>query len=81
MYVITIDDVPTFYQTNLVDARTKILEISKKINKKINENEYYDSYICHKIDDEITIINQLDFILFKKQYVLHSLKIFKIIKY
>lgn len=78
IYVITIDDKPYFYELSLSDAKDKILNISKKINKKINENELYDSYICHKKDDEITILNQLDFIFFTKTYVLHTLKIHKI---
>lgn len=78
IYVITIDDKPYFYELSLSDAKDKILNISKKINKKINENELYDSYICHKKDDEITIFNQLDFIFFTKTYVLHTLKIHKI---
>jgi hypothetical protein len=80
IYVITIDDKPYFYELSLTDAKNKILDVSKKINKKINENELYDSYICHKKDDEITISNQLDFIFFTKTYVLHTLKIHKLRK-
>ena len=80
IYVISIDDKPYFYELTLSDAKNKILNVSKKINKKINENELYDSYICHKKDDEITIFNQLDFILFTKRYVLHTLKFHKIRK-
>ena len=33
-----------------------------------------------KKDDEITIVNQLDFIFFTKSYVLHTLKIHTIRK-
>lgn len=80
IYVITIDDKPYFYELSLTDAKNKILDVSRKINKKINENELYDSYICHKKDDEITISNQLDFIFFTKTYVLHTLKIHKLRK-
>jgi len=80
IYVITIDNKPYFYELSLTDAKNKILDVSKKINKKINENELYDSYICHKKDDEITIFNQLDFIFFTKTYVLHTLKIHKLRK-
>jgi len=78
IYVITIDDKPYFYELTLSDAKNKILDVSKKINKKINENELYDSYVCHKKDDEIVIFNQLDFIFFTKTYVLHTLNIHKI---
>ena len=81
MYVISIDDKPYFYQTNFLDAKAKLLEISKKLNNKINENEYYDSYICQKLEDEITIVNQLDFVLFTKNHLLHTLKIHTVKKY
>ena len=80
IYVITIDDKPYFYELTINNARNKLLEISKKINNKINENDCFNSYVCHKIDDEITIVNQLDFIFFTKRYVLHTLKIHRIIK-
>ena len=80
MYVITIDDKPYFYELTINNARNKLLEISKKINNKINENDCFNSYVCHKIDDEITIVNQLDFIFITKRYVLHTLKIHRIIK-
>ena len=81
VYVISIDDKPYFYQTNLLEAKTKLLDISKKLNNKINENEYYDSYICQKLEDEITIVNQLDFVLFTKNHLLHTLKIHTVKKY
>lgn len=81
IYVITIDDKPYFYQTNLEEARTKLLDISKQLNNKINENDYYDSYICQKLEDEIIIVNQLDFVLFTKNYPLHSVKIHKVVKF
>ena len=81
MYVISIDDKPYFYQTNFLDAKAKLLDISKKLNNKINENEYYDSYICQKLEDEITIVNQLDFIFFTKNHLLHTLKIHTVRKY
>jgi hypothetical protein len=81
IYIISIDNKPYFYQTNHVDAKDKLLDVSKKISKKINESDYFDSYICLKEDDEITIVNRLDFIFFTKHYVLHNLKIHKIRKY
>jgi hypothetical protein len=81
IYVITIDDKPYFYQTNLEEARAKLLDISKQLNNKINENDYYDSYICQKLEDEIIIVNQLDFVLFTKNYPLHSVKIHKVVKF
>ena len=81
IYVITIDDKPYFYQTTLLDAQNKLLDVSRQISKKINETDYFDSYICQKEDSQITIVNQLDFILFTKHYVLHTLKIHRIIKY
>ena len=80
IYVISIDDKPYFYELSLSDAENKVLNVSKKINKKINENELYDSYVCHKKDDELTIVNQLDFIFFTKSYVLHTLKIHRLTK-
>lgn len=81
MYIISIDDKPYFYQTSLLDAKTKLLDISKKLNNKINENDYYDSYICQKLEDEITIVNQLDFVFFTKNHLLHTLKIHTVKKY
>ena len=81
MYVISIDDKPYFYQTSFADAKDKLLDISKRLNNKINENEYYDSYICQKLEDEITIVNQLDFVLFTKNHLLHTLKIHTVKKY
>lgn len=81
MYVITIDDKPYFYQTSLEDARVKLLDISKQLNNKINENDNYDSYICQKLEDEIMIVNQLDFVLFTKNYPLHTIKIHKVVKF
>lgn len=81
MYVITIDDKPYFYQTNLEEARSKLLDISKQLNNKINENDYYDSYICQKLEDEIIIVNQLDFVVFTKNYPLHTIKIHKVVKF
>ena len=81
MYVISIDDKPYFYQTCFADAKNKLLDISKRLNNKINENEYYDSYICQKLEDEITIVNQLDFVVFTKNHLLHTLKIHTVKKY
>ena len=81
MYVITIDEKPYFYQTSFEDAKIKLLDISKKLNNKINENDYYDSYICQKLEDEITIVNQLDFVFFTKNHLLHTLKIHTVRNY
>jgi hypothetical protein len=79
IYVISINDIPYFYENNYEDAKKRINTFSEKI--VLGHKETYDSY-CKIIDeDEIHIIINLDFILFTYSYTFYKIKIHTARKY
>ena len=79
IYVICINDIPYFYEDNYEDAKKKINTFSEKII--LGHKQTYDSY-CKIVDeDEIHIILNLDFILFKYNYTFYKIKIHTARKY
>jgi hypothetical protein len=79
IYVISINDIPYFYENNYEDAKKRINTFSKKI--VLGHEKTYDSYYKIIDEDEIHIVVNLDFILFKYNYTFYKIKIHTARKY
>jgi len=79
IYVISINDIPYFYENNYEDAKKRINTFSEKI--VLGHKETYDSYCKIIEEDEIHIIINLDFILFTYSYTFYKIKIHTARKY
>ena len=80
-YVISIDDVPYFYEKNFELATTKVYTMTRSINN-INNREFKNSYIrenencCEELS--LNVVRHIDLFIFSYDYVLHSIKIHKV---
>ena len=79
IYVITINDIPYFYENNYEDAKKRINTFSEKI--VLGHEKTYDSYYKIINEDEIHIVINLDFILFTYSYTFYKIKIHTARKY
>jgi len=79
IYVITINDIPYFYENDYQDAKKRINTFSEKI--VLGHKQTYDSYYKIINEDEIHIIINLDFILFTYNYTFYKIKIHTARKY
>ena len=80
-YVISIDDVPYFYEKDFELATTKVYTMTRSINN-INNREFKNSYIrenencCEELS--LNVVRHIDLFIFSYDYVLHSIKIHKV---
>lgn len=78
LFIVTIDDVPSYYDEKLVDAKNRIDRVSKLYS--LNDNGYHETHIKYVSETEIDIIRNYDFWLFAINHVMHTFKIYKIKK-
>ena len=76
IYVITIDDKPSFYETDLDSAIEKIDTLSKSYN--LNDYGYHTTLTNYKSDREIDIIRNFDFGFFSMSFKFHTIKIYRL---
>jgi hypothetical protein len=77
LYVISIDDVPTFYCTDLQTAQNKIW----KTAIKYNQESAWNNFIKSRTKNEIVITDYCNLILFNYYLQSYVLKINKVKKY
>jgi hypothetical protein len=78
LFIVTIDDVPSYYDEKLADAKNRIDRVSKLYS--LNDNGYHETHIKYVSETEIDIIRNYDFWLFAINHVMHTFKIYKIKK-
>ena len=86
LFVLSIDNTPFFYEKDLEKSRDILLQVARKLNQN-NNRDYRSSYIRENdiLDSyqymNLNVVRHFDFIYFKYDYNLHSLKIHKIKQY
>jgi len=76
LYVISIDNIPHYYEENLENARKKMWDIANLLIKSSCQNfDTTDYYIFTNSLDEIKIIAPYNFLLLKYHHVLFEFKI------
>ena len=78
LFIISIDNIPSYYTENLVDAKTKIDKVTKLYS--LNDYGNHETHIKYVSETEINIIRTYDFLLLSLNYIIHTLKIYKIRK-
>ena len=81
LYVISIDDMPNFYEKNFDVARNKVYTMARTFNS-VNNKEFKDSYIreneicCEEL--YLSVVRHIDFFLFSYDHTLYTIKIHKV---
>lgn len=79
LYIISINNIPYFYESEFKVAQKKMLYMARQLNYK-NNLEYNDSYIRENYEhplrtNNISVIRKYSFLIFSYDYVLHDLRI------
>ena len=79
LYIISINNVPYFYESDFKIARDKMLFMARQLNYK-NNLDFNDSYIRENYEhpsrtNNISVVRRYSLFFFTYDYVLHDLKI------
>ena len=85
IYIISLNNIPHFYEKDLSTARKKMFDIANILLKKANTKDDgigpNDNYIFTNSSDSMQIISPYNFILLKYHHILYELKIEYVLRY